>query len=167
MTLELLEVREKCHFPYSSKTMGYINRKRRLLRCKVSNNEAEVLLTRDCQQITARAEQQISLWRFRLLARSAEPVAADVKCQRAPDLVLSIREETPPRPRCCPAGGGGHVQRHPLAPLPIIRQVYNACRTNTNFGRTITNKLKALPAHWFPSQWPVHRILEGHCITRV
>lgn len=32
MTLELLEVREKCHFPYSSKTMGYINRKRRLFK---------------------------------------------------------------------------------------------------------------------------------------
>jgi len=61
MTLELLEVREKCHFPYSSKTMGYINRKRRLFRCKVSNNRAEVLLTCDCQQITAIAEQQILL----------------------------------------------------------------------------------------------------------
>lgn len=59
MTLELLEVREKCHFPYSSKTMGYINRKRRLFRCKVSNNKAEVLLTCDCQQITMKAEQQI------------------------------------------------------------------------------------------------------------
>lgn len=59
MTLELLEVREKCHFPYSSKTMGYINRKRRLFSCKVSNNKAEVLLTCDCQQITMKAEEQI------------------------------------------------------------------------------------------------------------
>lgn len=58
MTLELLEVREKCHFPYSSKTMGYINRKRRLFRCKVSHNKAEVLLTCDCQQITMKAERQ-------------------------------------------------------------------------------------------------------------
>lgn len=59
MTLELLEVREKCHFPYSSETMGYINRKRRLFRCKVSNNKAEVLLTCNCQQITMKAKQQI------------------------------------------------------------------------------------------------------------
>lgn len=59
MTLELLEVREKCHFPYSSKTMGHINRKRALLGCKVSNNKAEVLLTCDCRQITRGSKKQI------------------------------------------------------------------------------------------------------------
>lgn len=60
MTLELLEVREKCHFPYSSKTMGYINRKRRLFRCKAPNNKAEASPTRDRQQASARAEQHIA-----------------------------------------------------------------------------------------------------------
>lgn len=113
MTLELLEVREKCHFPYSSKTMGYINRKRRLCGCKASDNKAEVPPTHDRQQMTARAEQHFA----------AEVTAA----QRGP--------------------------------LPIVRRVYTLVIRTPNFGRTITHKLKALPAHWFPSQWPVHRIL--------
>lgn len=58
MTLELLEVREKCHFPYSSKTMGHISRKRTLLRCKVSNKAAEASLACKCRQITTGEEKQ-------------------------------------------------------------------------------------------------------------
>lgn len=159
MTLELLEVREKCHFPYSSKTMGYINRKRRLLRCKVSNNKAEVLLTCDCQQIAAQADQ---IFNFKVSPppeRGAE--ARRYRCQVPTHSAsaLSVREETPAEGLVLPIRW--KRLRTPLAPRTSADYLtgLHACHTNTNFGRTITNKLKALPAHWFPSQWPVHRIL--------
>lgn len=121
MTLELLEVREKCHFPYSSKTMGYINRKRRLLRCKVSNNKAEVLLTCNCQQIAARADQQIFTLKFRLCASAAQrPGITDVKCQHVRNQRSASERRHLRRVWSYQLGGSDYEHPSRLGPLLII-----------------------------------------------